>query len=396
MVKVNRRSRSGGRRNIGIIVVGSVGFLGLIAWYNNFASLGSVTEELSSLSALSEFMQATSIALNADQNAADVKTRRKNIEQTCQAAKTAEDVEAIRNINKLGFTLPAKRAEQPRDERAVKRCKHIVLDFGSNIGDTSGKVIDAGLLGCKRDDLKKEVVGPVFNTESRQFEDPKKGRNPLVRQFEQLMKGFGPLTGPEDYCYYGVEGNPVFTDRLQSLEDFVMGTRPRPLQHLHFFTKSVGAGEDGMTKLYLDTINKDQNYWGSSIFNGHQDVKKSALAQNTSVEMVATDVMGYTIGTIMRQTLIAFDPAAAPEDKKGGHFILKVDIEGGEYPLLKQAAEEGTLCEYVTMGNQADLYIEFHSQRVTGKNPLFGNMKGHRQKLEDCGVTFRKLGAWWA
>jgi hypothetical protein len=393
MVKVNRKGKSGGWRKIGTIVVGSVAALGLTAWYNNT----SVTEELSYLSALSESIQATTISWNADQNAAKVKTMRKDLEQTCQDAKTVKDVDAIRYINKIGFVLPVERTEQPRDERAIKRCKHVVLDFGSNIGDTAGKVIDAGMYGCKRQDLKApEVMGPVFNTESRKIEDPKKGRNPLVRQFEHLMKEFGPLTGPEDYCYYGVEGNPVFTDRLQSLEDFIMATQPRPLQHVHFFTTSVGAGEDGMTKLYLDTINKENNYWGSSIFDGHQDVKKSALAQNASVETVATDVMGYTIGTIMRKTLIAFDPRATPEDKKGGHFILKVDIEGGEFPLLKQAADEGTLCEYCKMGNQADLYIEFHSQRVTGKNPLFGNMKGHRKKLEDCGVTFRKLQSWWA
>jgi hypothetical protein len=396
-MKLNRQSKSGGWRNIAIIVVGSVGILGLVAWYNNFASLASMTEELSSLTALSESIQAASIALNGDQNAADIKTRRKRIEQACQEAKTSEDVEAIRDINKIGFTLPAERTEQPRDERAVKRCKHIVLDFGANIGDTSGKVIDAGLHGCKRQDLKKEISGPLFNTASKEFEDPPQtrgGRNPLVRQFEGLMKGFGPLTGPEDYCYYGVEGNPVFTDRLQSLEDFVMSTRPRPLKHMHFFTESVGAGEDGMTKLYLDTINTKENFWGSSIFAGHQDVQKSAIGK-ASVESVATDVMGYTIGTIMRQTLIAFDPAATREDQQGGHFILKVDIEGGEFPLLHQAAKEGTLCEYVKMGNQADLYIEFHSQRVTGRNPLFGNMKENRKKLEDCGVHFRNLSANW-
>jgi hypothetical protein len=397
MVKVSRQRRSGGRRNITTILAGSVGILGLTVWYNNSASLAPVTGTLSSLTALSESIQAIRIASNVDLNAAEVKTRRNNIEQTCQEAKSLADVEAVRNINKIGFTLPVERIEEPRDERAVKRCKHAVLDFGANIGDTAGKVIDAGLYGCKRDDLKKEIPGPIFNTESRQFEDPKKGgRNPLVRQFEALMKGFGPLRGPEDYCYYGVEGNPVFTDRLQSLEDFVMGTKPRPLQNLHFFTESVGAGEDGMTKLYLDTVNEKQNYWGSSILKSHQDVQKSALAQNTTAEMAATDVMGYTIGTLMRQILIAFDPAPTLEGQRGGHFILKVDIEGGEYPLLKQAAEEGTLCEYVKMGNQADLYIEFHSQRVTGRNPLFGKMKEHRQKLVDCGVNFRKLQSWWA
>jgi hypothetical protein len=394
MVKVHQRGKSGSSRNITTIVVVSLAILGLAAWYNNFVSLASVTE-LASLSALSESIQATSIALNADQNAAEIKTMRKAVVTACQEAKTPQDVEATRNINKLGFVLPPKRTEQPRDERAVKRCKHIVLDFGANIGDTAGKVIDAGLRGCNRKDLKAETLS-VFNTEARQVEDTKKKRNPLVSQFENLMKGFGPLTGPEDYCYYGVEGNPVFTERLQSLEDFIMGIRPRPLQHAHFFTTSVGAGKDGMTKLYLDTVNKDQNFWGSSIFDGHQDVRKSALAQNTTAEKVAADVMGYTIGTIMRKTLIAFRPDATPEDKKGGNFILKVDIEGGEFPLVQQAAEEGTLCEYVKMGNQADLYIEFHSQRVTGKNPLFGKMKEHRQKLTDCGVKFRPLQAWWA
>jgi hypothetical protein len=89
--------------------------------------------------------------------------------------------------------------------------------------------------------------------------------------------------------------------------------------------------------------------------------------------------MGYTIGTLMRMTLIAFDPAATPEDQKGGHIIMKVDIEGGEYPLFEQAANEGTLCEYVKMGNQADLYIEMHSQTITAKNR---NMEVHG-KVED-------------
>jgi hypothetical protein len=382
MVKMNRKGKSGSWRNMGTIVVGSVGILTLTAFYNN-TSLASVFES----------RQATSIALDTDQNAAEVKTRRKHIEQKCYEAKNVQDVDAIRRINKIGFALPVKRTEQPRDERAIKRCRHVVLDFGSNIGDTAGKAIDAGLLGCKREDLKTEVMGPVFNTESRQIEEPQKGRNPLVLGFEHLMKGFGPLTGPEDYCYYGVEGNPVFTDRLQSLEDFIMDARPRPLQHVHFFTQSVGAGEDGMTKLYLDTINKGVNYWGSSIFTGHPDVKNSALAQNVSVETLATDVMGYTIGTLMRQTLIAFDPAATPEDQKGGHMIMKVDIEGGEYPLFKQAADEGTLCEYVKMGNQADLYIEFHPQSITGKNE---DTTVYGRKLGDCGVSFHNLPAVWA
>jgi hypothetical protein len=60
-----------------------------------------------------------------------------------------------------------------------------------------------------------------------------------------------------------------------------------------------------------------------------------------TVERFATDVMGFTIGTLMRQTLTAFDPHATPEDKKL-HDFFEVDIEGGEFHFV-QAAEEGTL-----------------------------------------------------
>jgi len=255
------------------------------------------------------------------------------------------------------------------------------------------------LIGCKREkDLGKDAVTPEshFNLETKQFEHVAK-RNKLTSQFENLIEQVGKgNSGPEDYCYYGIEGNPHFTDRLQKIEDFVMAIRPRPIQHMHFFTESVGAGQDGMTKLYLDTINTKENFWGSSIFKDHQDVRKSAEKAGGSAEMVAAPVMGYTIGTLMRNTLAAFDPNAPESHKKGNHLILKVDIEGGEYPLLHQAVEEGTLCEFCKMGNTADLYIEFHSQKVTGKHDFAGKTKQMKEALTACGVTFRTLQAWWA
>lgn len=116
-----------------------------------------------------------------------------------------------------------------------------------------------------------------------------------------IEENLGPGHGPEDYCYYGVEGNPVFTGRLQALERRVMDLRPRPLRHAHFLTGSVGAGEDGPAKLWLDTVNAKENYWGSSVFKGHQDVRKSA-AETNSTETYA-DVEGYTVGRLMRMTL---------------------------------------------------------------------------------------------
>ena len=395
MVKVNNRSRRSAFSSAGFVTVSIAGMVFLsslfLLWFRNY-DVDALANEISALTTLTT-------TFSSDENADQIKAWRNRVRQQCQAATSAEQVTTdIGLLNKQFFAMPSARTEQPRDHaQAVRRCKRVVMDFGANIGDTSGKVIDAGMPACDRSkDLKTKLPFMAFNVTSKQFAEVWR-LNPLVRNINKLMSMQGALLGPEDYCYYGVEGNPVFTPRLQDLEDSIMGIRPRPLQHLHFFTEHVGAGEDGITQLYLDTVNTKENFWGSSIFKDHQDVRKSAAANKNATgksDVVAADVMGRTIGSLMRQTLEAFSPTAT--ETSGNHLILKVDIEGGEYPLLFQAADEGTLCEFVKMGNTADLFIEFHSQRVTGRHKWAGKVKTMKEKLTKCGVTFRNLQAWWA
>ena len=388
MVKIQRPGKGGANATYyGLIAAAVLCTLGLLFWDEGIG-------DASTPSGTSSLKGSVASGYDPAKNSAAMKAWRHKIRSACQAAKTATEITDIANINKVGFQMPSARKEQPRDDRAVVPCRSVVMDFGANIGDTSGHVIDAGMVGCEKKGL---AATPFvhFNVESKQFEDSKK-RNQLTFQLVNMMKEFGALVGPEDYCYYGVEGNPVFTQRLQEIEDYVMEISPRPIQHMHFFTESVGAGEDGMTNLYLDTINTKQNFWGSSIFKDHQDVRKSAAKEGGNVTKVAAPVMGYTIGTLMRKTLKAFAPGATEADRKGNHLVLKVDIEGGEYPLLHQAAKEGTLCEFVKMGNRADLFIEFHSAKVTGKHEFVGKTKEMKAKLEGCGVKFRNLAAWWA
>jgi Methyltransferase FkbM domain len=327
-------------------------------------------------------------------NAKSIKLWRQNLRDQCQAATSETDMVPIATNQISGFSMPELRIPQPRNEKAVRFCRHVVMDFGANIGDTSGHLVDSGMISCDRKvDLNSATLSSHFNIETKKFELVQR-RNKLTENLERLLTEQESGRGPEDYCYYGIEGNPHFTERLQAIEDHVMAIRPRPVQHMHFFTESVGAGEDGMTKLYLDTVNEKQNFWGSSIFKDHQDVRKSADGKD--VELVAVPVMGYTIGKLMRMTLKAFDPKASAADRKGSHLLLKVDIEGGEYPLLHQAVEDGTLCEFVKMGNTADLFIEFHSAKVTGKHDFVGKTKEMKDVLSGCGVTFRNLAANWA
>jgi FtsZ-binding cell division protein ZapB len=249
---------------------------------------------------------------------------RTSIKSACDSATTSEQLQAIQNSVLSGFAFPdSDPPQQPRGDEAVKRCKHVVIDFGANIGDTSEKMIDAGLPGCDRAELGK-VERPHMNMEAKQVTAA--GRNSISDTLDSFILKLGQDVGPEAYCYYGVEGNPHFTERLQKREDLTMATTPRPLAHLHFFTESVGAGVDGMTQLFLDTVNAGQNYWGSSIIKTHQDVQRSGATQ-------AADVMGYTITTLMKKTLQAFNPEASESEKSGGHLILKIDIEGAEVCL---------------------------------------------------------------
>lgn len=294
--------------------------------WNGFFLASSQIESGTSLTQLNDAIQAKQIAVNPDRNAADMKTWRKQLVERCSRATTKEQVEAIGLANKGPMKANPFPPAQPRDDGALARCKHMLLDFGANIGDTSGKLMDAGFVGCNRQsDLGVAVPEPNYSMDDKVWVNPKLNRrgeaqrNPLTSQFVNLMKTFGPLVGPEDYCYYGVEGNPVFTERLRKHEDHIMAMQPRPISHMHFFTESVGAGKDGMTKLFLDTVNTKENFWGSSIMSDHQDVRRSAEGG----EKKAAPVMGYTIGTLLRKTTKAFDPSATPEEKKGGHFILK-------------------------------------------------------------------------
>jgi Methyltransferase FkbM domain len=334
------------------------------------------------------------------ENAERVKQLRKKFLMKCQSAMSKEDMVTIINHQTAGFTMPTNPLE-PRHvgSTAVRSCRHVLMDFGANIGDSFGHLIDSGMKSCD-DSTNLNILPPLshFNIATKQFETVQQ-RNKLTDYFRNMMQKQDLDRGPEDYCYYGIEGNPHFTKRLQGIEDYVMSIHPRPIQHAHFFTESVGAGEDGMTKLYLDTVNVEQNFWGSSIFKEHYDVQQSAAGKD--VETVGVPVMGYTIGRLMRMTLKVFDPNASGTDKKGSHLILKVDIEGGEYPLIKQAVADGTLCEFVKLGNTADLIIEFHSNDVLGgysggKHDYVGEAKQMVDTLRGCGVTFHDLGADWA
>lgn len=281
-------------------------------------------------------------------------------------------------------------------------CRYTFLDFGANIGDSLGKFIDAGLDPCPEKGITKNPHLDLNIDRSNNYEQTKavvvqfhERENVLVRSsrtiLNQQQHRKSDSVGPEDYCYYGVEGNPQFTERLQRLERRILqqghnssSSSTRPVQHVHFLTETVGAGQDGPTVLYLDTVNTDQNFWGSSLLAGHRDVKRSATKTSTTEAVLQkAPVQGITLTTLLKQTVL---PVA------GGHVMIKMDIEGGEYAVLEEAYESGIMCEYHQAGVAIHLLLETHRPKDIGAKDFDLQHWRHIKKTltEDCGVILQK------
>lgn len=338
------------------------------------------------------FDMTASESIEAEENAAKMKAFIMNYEKTCDESSTADDLVNKVKEHLINNDIEADNAKEVSSiARGVKRCQRTFIDFGANIGDSIGKFIDTSFMKC----VKGRNTQPLFDVENHPEYFVSKSPNKAVKAFHNMIKSHNATAS--DYCLYAVEGNPVFTDRLKQLEEFVMTEmHTRPVQNLHVLTETVGTDTDGPTKLYLDTVNVKENYWGSSIHSSHQDVVKS---ENATKNINVAQVEGITLSTIAKQTLIAFSPDASDEEKKGGHLIVKVDIEGGEYQLISEVADSGIFCEYKKMGNQIDLIVEFHRMSITDpkvRNENFAKKRVMQDKLKQCGIEFKQLGANWA
>ena len=130
----------------------------------------------------------------------------------------------------------------------------------------------------------------------------------------------------------------------------------------------------------------------------NSDAKKTADLNNGT--FVAVDVEGLTLSSLVRNVMLPFQPRARSQEEKasGGLLMIKMDIEGAEYQVLKEISSSGILCDYIAMGNKVIMIVEFHVGSITDPNELEREQAGAEQakmKLEDCGVEFGLLDANW-
>jgi hypothetical protein len=126
------------------------------------------------------------------------------------------------------------------------------------------------------------------------------------------------------------------------------------------------------------------------------DVRKTQRTNDN--QHVLANVTGITLSTLMQRHLTPFHVNATPDDRQGGALVVKMDVEGAEYAVLKEVARSGVLCNYVLMGNNATLLVEFHERLVkndTEREQLLEGYQAAHQQLLSCGVQFKKLPQTW-
>jgi hypothetical protein len=83
----------------------------------------------------------------------------------------------------------------------------------------------------------------------------------------------------------------------------------------------------------------------------------------------------------------------------GGLLIIKMDIEGAEYQVLKEIAASNVLCELITLGSKVVMIVEYHDKKaITDPKELKAEKMGivqARRQLMACGVQFEKLPSDW-
>jgi Methyltransferase FkbM domain len=109
--------------------------------------------------------------------------------------------------------------------------------------------------------------------------------------------------------------------------------------------------------------------------------------------------MGISLSSMVKNTVMAYKEGVTESDKQGGLLIIKMDVEGAEYQVLKEVAESGVLCEYAKMGNRVVFVVEYHNMSITDPKERAREKNGHQaavEKMKECGIEFEKLQAFWA
>ena len=189
--------------------------------------------------------------------------------------------------------------------------RYVIFDLGANIGDSARYLVDPNF------QESPHKLKAICSKDKRKWE------------------------------IHSFEANPDFNHHLEETKKLV-----ESLGHKHYLYKETAAWvRDETMTFYLDKINKLHNYWGSSLHKEHDDAKQSGY-KNIQVKAldISTLLLKYT---------------------EQDFIIMKIDIEGSEYELLKHLIRQKTIflidiisVEFHDIKFNNDSISLTHSQRV--------------------------------
>jgi len=167
--------------------------------------------------------------------------------------------------------------------------------------------------------------------------------------------GYGPLANCQSNQWSAVlvEANPRFNAPL--------GGVGKLHANVNVMSSTAAYMCEGKTSFFLDTVNTEKNFWGSSMSNNHPDVQKSGQTKVTVPTMNLNRIL-------IEQTI------------PGDWVMVKMDIEGSEFDVLPCVAQSSS-------ASLIDrLYLEQHSPSwgMVGTTPA--QMEDAKSKLRQRGV----------
>jgi len=142
----------------------------------------------------------------------------------------------------------------------IHPCTYSYLDVGAGNGESLGWFIDAGIPTCQ-DGTKQAHYNTTDGTVTLQLSTVVPNEptqvNPVTAWAYRVMMEAGHQTKtrklePEEYCYYGTEGNSMYRETLHQLGTLVLNSNPRPVRQVHFMTDPADTATS-LTQLLQDT-----------------------------------------------------------------------------------------------------------------------------------------------
>jgi len=226
----------------------------------------------------------------------------------------------------------------------VQPCTCSFLDLGVGRGESLGWFIDAGIPTCPTGeeshgskiahyDIETGVVTMQLSTaHTATMIQP----NTVTAWAYKVMQEAGKQTmaralEPEEYCYYGVEENSIYTSVLQQLGTVVLQSLPRPLRQVHFYTE---------TPIVTAAVQEGGKHNKSKLRKSGGGIPQ-----------------GITLSRLLKETA---DP------KFGNHVMIRVHADNA-YAVLNEAYDSGALCAYAEKAVRLDILVQ-SSREATARD----------------------------